>query len=86
MAEDVFKTIAFLAAYSEELVQLDKHTLVALLKSNRASHVKEWKAAQNFWHRKVSTLLPQHKQELEDWECVFSDHKAIYHHKSAAST
>ena len=70
MAEDVFKTIAFLAAYSEELVQLDKHTLEALLKSHRAKHVKEWKAAQNFWSRKVSTLLPQHRQELEDWEFV----------------
>ena len=70
MAEDVSKTIAFLAAYSEELVQLDKHTLEALLKSHRAKHVKEWKAAQNFWRRKVSTLLPQHRQELEDWEFV----------------
>ena len=70
MAEDVSKTIAFLAAYSEELVQLDKHTLEALLKSHRAKHVKEWKAAQNFWCRKVSTLLPQHRQELEDWEFI----------------
>ena len=35
MAEDVCKTVAFLAAYSDELVQLNKHTLEALLKSNR---------------------------------------------------
>ena len=53
------KTVAFLSTYSEELVQLDKHTLEALLKSNRANHVKEWKAAKNFWSRKVSTLLPR---------------------------
>jgi len=44
MAEDVFKTVAFLSTYSEELVQLDKQTLEALL--------KEWKAAKNFWSRK----------------------------------
>ena len=29
MAEDVCKTVAFLAAYSDELVQLNKHTLEA---------------------------------------------------------
>ena len=70
MASDVSKTVAFLSSYSSELVQLDKHTLEALLKSNRASHVKEWKAAQNFWTRKLSTLLPQHREELEDWEFI----------------
>ena len=70
MAEDVRKTVAFLAAYSEELVQLNKHTLEALFKSNRAKQVKEWNAAKNFWYRKFSTLLPQHREELEDWEFV----------------
>ena len=48
MAEDVFKTVAFLSTYSEELVQLDKHSLEALLKSNRANHVKEWKGSPKF--------------------------------------
>ena len=70
MASDVSKTVAFLSSYSSELVQLDKQTLEALLKSNRASQVKEWKAAQNFWTRKLSTLLPQHREELEDWEFI----------------
>ena len=70
MASDVSKTVAFLSSYSSELVQLDKHTLEALLKSNRASHVKEWKAAQNFWYRKLSTLLPEHREELDDWEFI----------------
>ena len=70
MASDVSKTVAFLSSYSSELVQLDKHTLRALLKSNRASHVKEWKAAQNFWYRKLSTLLPEHREELDDWEFI----------------
>ena len=70
MAEDVRKTVSFLAAYSEELVQLNKQTLEALLKSNRAKHVKEWNAAKNFWYRKLSTLLPHHREELDDWEFV----------------
>ena len=70
MAEDVCKTVAFLAAYSDELVQLNKHTLEALLKTNRAKQVKEWNAAKTFWYRKHSTLLPQHREELEDWEFV----------------
>ena len=70
MAEDVRKTLAFLAAYSDELVQLNKHTLEALLKSNRAKQVKEWNAAKTFWYRKLATLLPQHREELEDWEFV----------------
>ena len=70
MAEDVRKTVSFLAAYSEELVQLNKHTLEALLKSNRAKHVKEWNAAKNFCYRKLSTLPPHHREELDDWEFV----------------
>ena len=59
MAEDVSKTVAFLVAYSEELVQLNKETLEALLKSGRAKHVKEWNAAKVFWYRKASTLSIQ---------------------------
>ena len=70
MAEDACKTVAFLAAYSDELVQLNKHTLEALLKSNRAKQVKEWNAAKTFWYRKLATLLPQHREELEDWEFI----------------
>ena len=70
MAEDVRKTVSFLAAYSEELVQLNKQTLEALIKSNRAKHVKEWNAAKNFWYRKLSNLLPHHREELDDWEFV----------------
>ena len=70
MAEDVRKTVSFLAAYSEELVHLNKPTLEALLKSNRAKHVKEWNAAKNFWYRKLSNLLPHHREELDDWEFV----------------
>ena len=70
MAEDVCKTVAFLAAYSDELVQLNKHTLEALLKSNRAKQVKEWNAAKTFWYRKLSTLLPEHREELDDWEFI----------------
>ena len=70
MAEDVCKTVAFLAAYSDELAQLNKHTLEALLKSNRAKQVKEWNAAKTFWYRKLSTLLPEHREELDDWEFI----------------
>ena len=70
MAEDVCKTVAFLAAYSDELVQLNKHTLEALLKSNRAKQVKEWNAAKTFCYRKLSTLLPEHREELDDWEFI----------------
>ena len=70
MAEDVCKTVAFLAAYSDELVQLNKHTLEALLESNRAKQVKEWNAAKTFWYRKLSTLLPEHREELDDWEFI----------------
>ena len=70
MAEDVRKTVSFLAAYSEELVHLNKPTLEALLKSNRAKHVKERNAAKNFWYRKLSNLLPHHREELDDWEFV----------------
>ena len=70
MAADVHKTVAFLAAYSGELVQLNKDTLEALLKSNRAKQVKEWNAAKHFWYRKFSTLVPQHREELEDWEFI----------------
>ena len=70
MAEDVSKIVAFLAAYSEELVQFNKETLEALLKSGRAKHVKEWNAAKVFWYRKASTLSIQQREELEDWEFV----------------
>ena len=70
MAEDVSKIVAFLAAYSEELVQLNKETLEALLKSGRAKHVKEWNAAKVFWYRKASTLSIQQREELDDREFV----------------
>ena len=52
MAEDVRKIVAFLVTYVEEIVSLQKPTLAAVLKSNRANQVKEWKAAKNFWERK----------------------------------
>ena len=48
MVDSVRKTVAFLATYCEELVQLQKPTLESLLQSNRASQVKEWNAARNF--------------------------------------
>jgi hypothetical protein len=44
MADGVRKTVAFLATYVEELVRLQKPGLEAVLKSNRAKQVKEWKA------------------------------------------
>ena len=53
MVDSVRKTVAFLATYCEELVQLQKPTLESLLKSNRASQVKEWNAAKKCWHRKA---------------------------------
>ena len=56
MAEDVRKTVAFLVTYVEEIVSLQKPTLAAVLKSNRANQVKGWKAAKNFWERKRQTL------------------------------
>ena len=48
MEEDVSKTIAFLAAFSDELVSMQKPSLEALLKSSRAKQVKDWNAAKNF--------------------------------------
>ena len=53
MAEDVCKTVAFLDAYSDELVQLNKHTLEALLKSNRAKQVKEWNRAKKLFRSSI---------------------------------
>ena len=73
MADGVSKTVAFLATYCEELVQLQKPTLESLLKSNPASQVKEWNAAKNFWYRKVATLAAEQRELLEDWEFVLCD-------------
>ena len=73
MADGVSKTVAFLATYCEELVQLQKPTLESLLKSNRANQVKEWNAAKNFWHRKVATLAVEQRELLEDWKFVLCD-------------
>ena len=70
MADGVRKTVAFLATYVEELVRLQKPTLEAVLKSNRAKQVKEWKAAQNFWERKRQTLTVEQQNLFEDWEFV----------------
>ena len=70
MADGFSKTIAFVAMYCEELVQLQKPTLEALLKSNRAKQVKEWNAATTLGYRKVSTLAAEHKDNPEDWEFV----------------
>ena len=70
MADGVGKTVAFLATYVEELVRLQKPTLEAVLKSNRAKQVKEWKAAQNFWERKRQTLTVEQQNLFEDWEFV----------------
>ena len=70
MADGVRKTVAFLATYVEELVRLQKPTLAAVLKSNRANQVKEWKAAQNFWERKRQTLTVEQQNLFEDWEFV----------------
>ena len=67
MEEDVSKTIAFLAAFSDELVSMQKPSLEALLKSSRAKQVKDWNAAKNFWYRKSHKLEVQQKQRLEDW-------------------
>eukprot|EP00435_Cladocopium_sp_Y103_P030288 s155_g7.t1 len=73
MAEDVRKTIAFLATYAEELVDMQKQTLEPLLKSSRAKQVKEWNAAKNFWYRKASRLEAGQRQLLDDWEFVLCD-------------
>ena len=73
MAEDVRKTVAFLAAFADELVSMQKQTLEALLKSNRAAKVKEWNAAKNFWHRKVHSLDTEQREVLDDWEFVLCD-------------
>ena len=54
-------------------MQLQKPTLESLLKSNRASQVKEWNAAKNFWHRKVATLAAEQRELLEDWDFVLCD-------------
>ena len=70
MADGVRKAVAFLATYVEELVRLQKPTLEAVLKSNRAKQVKEWKAAQNFWERKRQTLTVEQQNLFEDWEFV----------------
>ena len=73
MADGVRKTIVFLATYVEELVRLQKRTLEAVLKSNRANQVKEWKAAQNFWERKRQTLTVEQQNLFEDWEFVLCE-------------
>ena len=73
MADGVRKTVAFLATYVEELVRLQKPTLEAVLKSNRAKQVKEWKAAQNFWERKRQTLTVEQQNLFEDWEFVLCE-------------
>ena len=73
MADGVRKTVAFLATYVEELVRLQKPTLEAVLKSNRANQVKEWKAAQNFWARKRQTLTVEQQNLFEDWEFVLCE-------------
>ena len=73
MADGVRKTVAFLATYVEELVLLQKPTLAAVLKSNRANQVKEWKAAKNFWERKRQTLTVEQQNLFEDWEFVLCE-------------
>ena len=73
MADGVRKTVAFLATYVEELVRLQKPTLAAVLKSNRANQVKEWKAAKNFWERKRQTLTVEQQNLFEDWEFVLCE-------------
>ncbi len=73
MAYDVSEIVAFLVSYSEELVLMQKPSLEALFKSNRANHVNEWKSAKKFWSRKASTLAVEQRQELEDWEFVLCD-------------
>ena len=77
MAEDVRKTVAFLGTYVEEIVSLQKPTLAAVLKSNRANQVKEWKAAKNFWERKRQTLTVEQQRLFEDWEFVLCDVSAL---------
>ena len=77
MEEDVSKTIAFLAKFSEELVGMQKQTLEALLKSSRAKQVKEWNAAKNFWYRKSQRLEDEQRQTLEDWEFVLCDMSSL---------
>ena len=66
------KIVAFLVSYSEEPALMQKPILEALLKSNRANQVKEWKSAKNFWSRKASTLAVEQREELADWEFVLS--------------
>ena len=73
MAEDVCKTIAFLAAFADELVSMQKQTLEALVKSNRAKQVKEWNAAKNFWYRKADSLEADERKVLDDWEFALCD-------------
>ena len=73
MAEDVRKTIAFLAAFADELVSMQKQTLEALVKSNRAKQVKEWNAAKNFWYRKADSLEADEREVLDDWEFALCD-------------
>ena len=70
MAEDVSKIVSFFARYSEDLVQLNKENLSAVLNSARAQKVKEGNAARVFWYRKASTLPVKQREELEDWEFV----------------
>ena len=71
------KIVAFLVSYNQELLELQKPSLEALLKSSRAKQVKEWNAAKNVWHRKVSQLVAEQREELEDWEFVLCDMSAL---------
>ena len=74
MADGVSKTVAFLATYCDELVQLQRPTWEALLKSNRAKQVKEWNAAKFFWYRhQVPKLAAEQRELLDDWEFVLCD-------------
>ena len=77
MADAFDKTVAFLAAYSQELVQMKKPTLTALLNSKRRSQVPEWERARNFCRRKLSSLEPAQQQILEDWEFVLCDKSTL---------
>ncbi len=59
MAADVVKIVAFLVSYKEELLDLQKPSLEALLKSSHAKQVREWNAAKSVWYRTVSSLAAE---------------------------
>ena len=68
---------AFLANFADEIAQLQKPTLMDVVRSNQANRNVEWKQSQNFFIRQHRLLTAEEKALLEDWELVLCDMSAL---------